>query len=493
MAKLSKLFLLLLLVILMGLFVAPKNKALAIASVSDTLSTSRPSAAAPLDADQAVSDAFITVKDLPGTLNNSALWMTSDSAFLMPDTGGQVGESAIVASMSASNTPGANQRRVYFTTGVANFHHTGTTVITPVTSVHTIKFTAQAGISSGYKIQITFPGAGSNSASPSATGFAFNNEAATPTDVTCRDITGTPKDCGTVYASNQLNTYTITANTTIASNDVVVINIGCTTRDATTGVCIQASPRLVNPTRGAYVTPNADNWKIQVSVLDTGSNTIETTKTVAATIESVQVQGIIEPYITFAIAGVNSGVTINTNNAGCTGNTDVTNTGINSSPTFVNMGAMGGGFSLAAQDLTVTTNGTGGYVLTGTSSGQFMNPATSYAFPDANTGSGLTSIDAPIPAIVTAGTTSFGIHPCGVDVYTGITWGNGTTGGAGTARYSNPWNSGTHTYYNTLASYGAGIPPSSRKTTVEYEATAAPAVPAGTYTTALTYVATPAF
>jgi hypothetical protein len=158
------------------------------------------------------------------------------------------------------------------------------------------------------------------------------------------------------------------------------------------------------------------------------------------------------------------------------------------------MGDIGGaGFNIAAQDLTVTTNGTGGYVITATSSGEFINPATGIFFPDANTGSstGLTAIDTPIPAVVSAGITSFGIHPCGADVYAGITWGAGTTGGA--ARYSNPWNSGVNSYYATLASYAAGIPPASRKTTVEYEATAATSVPAGIYRTALTYVATPAF
>jgi hypothetical protein len=501
MGKFNKLFLLSVLVILFGLFFGSQNHAFAIASVSDTLSTSRPSAAAPLDAAQAPNDAFVTVKDLPATLNNSALWMASDSAFLMPNVL-QIGQSAIVASMSAANTPGANERRVYFTSGVSNVHSAGTIMITPVTSVHTIKFTTQAALSAGYKIQIVFPGTGTNSASPSATGFAFNNEIAQPTDVTCRDITaGT--DCTaapTDYSSNQLNSYTISVGTgvTIATGHVVVLNIGCTARDATTGICTAAAPRLVNPTKGTgYLglgTGTADNWKIQVSILDTGSNPIETTKTVAATVESVQVQGIIEPYITFSIAGVPNGTTINNagNNPGCTSNTDVTNTGIDSSSTFVNMGAMGAGISIAAQNLTITTNGTGGYVLTATSSGQFINPATGFAFLDANISQGgLTANDAPAAGFITAGNTSFGIHACGTDAM--AAWNTGTTGGGANAKYANPWNTGAHNYYATLASYGAGIPPSSRKTTVEYEATAATNVPAGTYTTALTYVATPAF
>jgi hypothetical protein len=494
MVKFSKLFLLSLFLILVGLFLAPQNKALAITAVSDTLSTSRPSAAAPIDVDQAANDAFVTVKDLPGTLNNSALWLASDSAFLMPDTGGQAGSTAIVASMSASNTPGANQRRVYFTSGVANTHHVGTTMITPITSVHTIKFNTQTALSNNYKILITFPGAGSNSASPSATGFAFNNEIGVPVDTTCYDVSDS-QVCGGSVASNQLNTFTFTVSpgVTIAAGKTVIINIGCTTQTA--GICTAAAPRLVNPTKGTgYLgggLGTADNWKILVSILDTGSNPIETTKTVAATVESVQVQGIIEPYISFTIAGLNNGVQISTDNASCTGNTDKTNTGIDSKATFVNMGAIGGGFSLAAQDLTITTNGTSGYVLTSTSSGQFINPGTGFAFPDANGQGGLSANDTPAPSFVTAGTTSFGIHACGADVATG-TWGSNTTGGANN-KYSNPWNVGVKNYYATLASYGAGIPPSSRVTTVEYEATAATNVPAGTYTTALTYVATPAF
>jgi hypothetical protein len=486
----GKLSITVLFLLCLGFFSA--QKAQAIFNASDTISTSRPSAAAPLDAPSAATDAFVTVKDLPATLNSSALWLASDSAFLFPDVG-QSASTVIVASMSASNIPSSNERNVYFTTSVGAAHHAGTTMITPITAVHTIKFVTQAALSTGYKIQIVFPGDGSNSASPSASGFTFNNEATTPTDTTCYDVTDA-QVCGGTVASNQLNTYTFTVSpgTTIAGGRTIMINIGCTAQ--TSGVCTTAAPRLVNPTKGASASGTADNWKILVSILDGSSNTIESTKTVAATIESVQVQGTIEPYITFTIAGVNDGTTISADNSSCTSDTDITNAGINASATFVNMGDIGGaGFNIAAQDLTVTTNGTGGYVITATSSGEFINPATGIFFPDANTGSstGLTAIDTPIPAVVSAGITSFGIHPCGADVYAGITWGAGTTGGA--ARYSNPWNSGVNSYYATLASYAAGIPPASRKTTVEYEATAATSVPAGIYRTALTYVATPAF
>ncbi len=485
----KKLYLALILFVV-GLFLAPKANAASLSSASDTISTSRPSASAPLASDQAANATQVTVTDLPATLNNSALWLASDSAVLFNDVGQSL-STVTVASMSASNTPASNQRIVYFTSTVANTHHKGTAMATPITAMHTIKFTTSSNIPSGGQIVLTFPGSGNTTASPSATTFAFNGltTANMSTYIQCFP-TSACAGSGTISAP----AITLVTNASISGGTTIYVLIGCTAQSS--GACTSASPRLVNPTKGATAVGTGDQWKITIQTTDTvanGGTVLDSSRVVASTIEAVQVQGTVEPYITFTIAGVANNTTISTNNAGCTGNTDVTNPGpgLDATATFVNLGSIGSaGFNISAQNLAVTTNGGGGYTITATSSGRFINPATGFWFPDANTGNGLTAVDTPNPAVVAAGTTSFGIHPCGADTYTGITWGTGTTGG--TARYSNPWNTGVNSYYATLASY-SGLPPSTRTTTVEYEATAATSVPAGIYTTVFTYVATPIF
>jgi hypothetical protein len=481
------------LILLLGLFFTSKTNAQTFQSASDTLTTSRPSAATWLSVNQAGNTSQATVADYPGNIYSSALWLASDSAMLLPDTG-QLTSFATVASVSASSS---NQRTVFFTANVTNAHHQGTTMITPVTATHMIKFIPSQPIPVSGKIIIQFPGAGSNSASPSATGFAFNNESAAPTDVTCSNIsagtvcggTGSYPTNSFAVASNQLNTFTITLGSTtgITAGQTVVINIGCNTANNTTGACTGSAPRLVNPTKGPGAlglgTGTADTWNIQLTSQNASSITLDTTKVLASTVESVQVQGVVEPYITFTIAGVNNGT------SACG---DTTNTGIASTATFVNMGAIGATINISAQTLSVTTNANNGYTITATSSGKFINPINGFFFPEANGGS-LSDIDTPAPARVTAGTTSFGIHPCGTDVSGTLAtlWGSGTTGDANT-KYSNPYNTGTGAYYANLARLTT-LPPSARTTTVEYEATAATSVPAGTYVTAFTYVATPTF
>ena len=91
---------------------------------------------------------------------------------------------------------------------------------------------------------------------------------------------------------------------------------------------------------------------------------------------------------------------------------------------------------------------------------------------------------------MTVGTTSFGIHACGS--HAAVQWGTGATGGGTGAKYANP----NPTYYYTVASTSSGPITGTNgdgMTSVEYAAAISGAVPAGTYQTVLTYVATPVF
>lgn len=481
----KKLSLFLLLFLFLGLFLAEKSNAASLSNTSDTLTTSRPSAAAPLASDQAANATQVTVMDLPTSGFNSALWLASDSAVLLTDTGQSL-STITVASMSAANTPASNQRLVFFTGQVANTHHAGTTMITPITATHIIRFTTNSAIPSGGHIVITFPGSGSNIASPSASTFSFNN--LTSSAVICNPTTA----CSGSYTISAPS-ITLTTGAAISGSTAIVVAIGCTGTVSAAGVCSAVAPALINPIKTAAASGTADTWRVAVKTQDNNSIDLDSSNIKIGTIESVQVQGTVEPSLTFTITGLANSTNITTQNASCTGG-DVTNPGggLDATATFVNLGSLGNGvINISAQELSVSTNGASGYAITATSSGRFINPATGVWITDANGGDGLTANDTPAPAVFPAsGSPAFGIHPCGADVTT-ATWANAATAFSSGAKYSNPWNTGVNGFNASIASYTA--PANARKTEIEYAATVASTTPAGIYSTVFTYVATPIF
>jgi hypothetical protein len=475
--------------LLTGAFFVQKANAASLTNVSDTISTSRPSAAAPLSGAGGVAAGAGQAQ----IFDNGSFFLASDSAVLLRDGALDVSDVSLkVASMSATGVPSATNRIVYFTNTSVNAHHQGVALVTSITSTHTIKFTTVSSIPSGGTILINFPGTGSNTASPSATGFSFNGELATPTDVICFPVGA----CSGGKASNQLNGFTLTTSGgSIAGGTTIYINIGCTTAGA--GPCTAFASRLINPTKTA-VAGTADAWKINVQTTDTpanGSVVLDSAILRAATIESVQVQATVEPTITFTIAGVPNGGATSFASLGASGcGAEFANTGIDSTATFVNLGLLNNGQpNKVAQLLTVSTNGSNGYAITATSSGRFINPSSGFWLNDGNGGNGLTANDVPAPAVIPAnGNAFFGISPCGTDVPTAI-WGSaGTTMVAASATVSNPWNTGTNGFYATVASHPSGSV-SNALTVVRYGAEVSGTTPAGIYTTILSYVATATF
>lgn len=474
-----------LLILFLGLFFTSNANAASLANVSDTISTSRPSASAPLNGNQLANATQATVTDVT---SSSALWLASDSAVFNFDTG-QTLNTVNVSSMSAANTPAANQRILYLTSAITNAHHAGTAVFTSVTATHTIKFTTISNIPSSGRIIITFPGSGSNIASPSATTFAFNNIATgqiTVNNVACTwTITAPTLDC--------LVTSQITGGTTIT------IILGCTTGTTT---CTVFSPRLINPTKSAAA-GSADTWKVSITTTDTtanGGTTLDSGSARIATVEAVQVQGTVEPTLTFTISGTTDGSDVTSAASGC-GASILSNTGIDTTATFVNLGILSNArLNKAIQRLRVSTNGSTGYSITATSSGRFINPASGFFFADANGNSNLTANDTPVPAVIevaAATAAKFGIHACGsrVTAVNSNQWVNAGTAPDttdGTARFSNPWNTGTSGFYNTIASYTAG-PVTNDDTAILYASTILGSTPAGIYGNYYTYVATATF
>lgn len=470
------------LLVLLGVFFTQKANAASLSSVSDTITTSRPSASAPLAANQAASAGQVTIAD------NGSYFIASDTAVLWNDIGETL-NSVNIASMSGANTPSANQRIVYFTNTAANTHHTGDPISVAVTAKHTVTFNTISTIPIGGKIIITFPGAGNNSASPSASTFAFNN-----------------LQTGNISASfssgSSTCTFTITAPTITCTVATAQVN-GAVTVTITIG---SSTPALINPTKSpsqacvGSTTCTADTWKIGIVTQDSSSVTLDTGSARIALIESVQVQGTVEPTITFTITGYASATDVSSiGTSGC--GSIISNSGIAATATFVDLGSFGPNFlNKAIQGLTVSTNGASGYAITATSSGRFLNPSTGQFFQDANGGNGLTANNTPVPAVISitgGGTQTFGIHACGTrsNILTDQ-WVNAGTapdsGSNGTAKFSNPWNTIGNSFYNTLASYTGG-PVAAETTGVVYAGTITATTPPGIYRTVYTYVATATF
>lgn len=476
----------------------PKAEAATLSSVKDTVSTSRPSASSPLSAAVASGVTQVTVFD------NGSIYIASDAATVKGGVG-DGDEFKTVASMSAQIT-GPVRRNIYLTGTLSDGHAEGLPVIVPITALHSVNFTTIASIPSNGNIIITFPSLGTgdanNAASPSATTFQMNALSSTQiivtdgsSDITTTHFGGTG---GSITVTNPSagTSPTVTLNvdddSTITGNTTLYIFLGCTAGSTTT--CTTQSPRIINPTKTAAA-GTADTWKMNIKTTDASSIGLDSANIRIATIDSVQVQAQVEPLLTFTIGGIANGAAVNTGNTtGCTA-TETTNAGIASTATFVDLGSLGNTPStidlkignIAAQLLTVTTNASGGYAITATSSGRLRDDASGQFISSSTT-----------PAAFPSGNDWFGINACGLDVSTG-TWGAAScqseiTGSSDPCNYGWP----TQTSSVTLASdttgpSGNSVTTGNGLTTVRYAAGVDAIVPAGIYKSTITYVATATF
>src|SRR5581483_11380959 len=213
------------------------------------------------------------------------------------------------------------------------------------TSVHTITFTTRSTVSSG-NFLITFPNASStpNDTIPDMGGFDFNGL----TLSTTTNIVATGFTAGAVSTSTIGNTIAITIpfGSSLASNTAVTIVIG-------------SSAPLLNPLKTS-ASGTADVWAPVIQERDGGNNVIDSATIDIATIETVLVTATVSPSLTFTIAGISSGQT-----AFSSTTTSVTTTSVT-----VPFGTLTAATHFyAAQLLTVGTNASSGYTVTGYESG----------------------------------------------------------------------------------------------------------------------------
>lgn len=472
------------LIILSGVFFvfSPKQShAASFSSASATLSTSRPSASSPLSADAGSGATQVAI------YNNGSRYLASDSAKLYrTSTNNDIDAAIIVASQSAALTT------VYFadTTGAAAQNGTDVLMV-PITSMHMIRFTLTTAIPAGGDILIGYPGGANNTASPSATAFAFNNLNATgglPANVVTNGITCNASSFVTSPQIMCESTAGVSAGTTIT------FLIGCSAQSG--GSCTTQVPRMINPTKTAAAGTN-DAWKIYIQSRDASDVILDNSTVAMATIESVTVRATVDPTLTFTIAGVANAAAVNTGNTTGCGQIETTNSGLTSTATEVGLGVLGQipGTNtklpnVAAQLLTVTTNAASGYSLVATSSGRLINPSTGFFLNSA-------TVAQAFPA-----TNFFGLHACGLD--TDTTYWNSTPNTACNSyitgstdpicRYG--WPTTTVPILlasDTLGPIGNTVVAGNGLTSVSYAAAVDATVPPGEYTTVVTYVATPSF
>lgn len=477
-------------VILCGfsLFFGKSAHAASLSSASATLSTSRPSPSSPLGANVTSSEGQITV------FNNNSRYLASDSAkIIRTGTGAVIGNNIPVASQSATFTS------VFLSGTVGTNAGAGADVLfVPITAMHTIRFIPSTTIPVGGQIIVSYAGAGDNSASPSATTFAFNNLSSG--NVQAAFSAGSSGCTFTVTAP----TITCTvASSNIAAGTLVTLFIGCSLEAG--GNCTNQVPTIINPTKSAQTAGTADIWKINLRTTD-GFTDLDTATLGIGAIESVTVRANIDPSLTFTIAGINDGSAVNLGNTtGCL-QTETTNTGINSTATDVNLGTLANSPSannqkvgnISAQLISITTNAANGYILTATSSGHLRSAASGYFLNDSTTPTTFPS----------NGANFYGFHSCGLDTYNsdiGSTYWNTTasntscnsynTGSTGNlCKYGWPTATGAITIASdTIGPVGNSLIAGNGLTSVSYAAGADAGVPPGQYTTIVTYVATPAF
>lgn len=446
---------------------APHAYGATFTAVSDTLTTSRPSAATPLTKDVAAGDYSAQVA------NTGATFLASDSATLW----GGTTEIRTVATVSA------DKQTIFFTSPAAYGHTTTTMVTHAVTAMHTIKFTTQTGIPSGGSVVISFPNAtaqDTNGASPSAATFMFNG-------LSSGNIQTNNLSCGSwtiTQSAGGVSQVVCNLSSAIASGTKVTLLIGCSA--ASSGVCTTQNPTLINPTKSA-VEGTADVWRIGISSYSSsgGSGTLlDSVVTKVGTIETPTVNAHIDPTFSLTISGVADGFDLGTVCDDHFKNPDKTNSGFASTSTDVDLGTLlFTQVNIAAQKMVVTSNAILGYTVTATSSGHLLNPINGYYIADAQ--GSPTADDSPSPASIVAGSNKFGIHPCDAASQGRVdaVW------GATENLFANP----APSYYYTLVTSNNAPGQTGDTFYVEYAASPAGTTPPGTYRTTVTYVATTVF
>jgi hypothetical protein len=263
-----------------------------------------------------------------------------------------------------------------------------------------------------------------------------------------------------------------------SGNTVCTVTLTVTTPSAQTGgatVVVPVSLGITNPT-----TVNT-TYFVRITTKDGSVATIDGPDSAAFAIldtTSIAVSATVDPTLTFTVASVNSGGTVN----GATTTVTSTTTTVPFSTLTSNTPA------ISAQDLTVTTNASNGYTITASHSATTSGaPLQSGAGDniDAFSGTNASPTTWSVPAGGTANTNTG---------YFGYTTNDSTLCTGTAARFTssggNKW-SGTTTLGQEVACSAAGV--SSETTRIGYQAEINDIQPAGAYSGTVILIATPTY
>lgn len=211
-----------------------------------------------------------------------------------------------------------------------------------VTTISVAFTTVTAILDGSFEILIPIAAANNNDGAPDQGGFDIGNFVAG--DVTC------PGNAGNhAFGSAAVTT------TTLGGNDYVQVTCPYTGAGSIGEDFTIAMDDLVNPApQPLHASGTADPYTITIRHLDTNDNVIDSTGASVGIIEAVRVTATVEPQLNFDIIGINDSTSV------CGVSTDVTTT-----PYAVPFGDLSlSAFADAAQTLQVSTNGSGGYVVT---------------------------------------------------------------------------------------------------------------------------------
>jgi len=317
-------------------------------SVKDTLSSSRLSYVGAVATGNTVGSSLVTIKtsSLPG-------WATSD------DTKNLFTNDTLMIGTRTNYTAidiyDDDQIQIYHSGGglQSGDADVDDPIIATRSAQHTVTFTPVTAINNGYyRVRLAATSgtqAQSHDGIPDANGFDFvgNISSGTwPNYITCPD-SGTPTiaysggtNCPSGYSCVFCN------YTGINSLAQKTITVGTT---APTQQVINPAPSSTTKTAGV-----ADTYTFYVDHLDNSYSLIDSTQGKIAIIESVRVTAAVEPRIELTIAGMGVGT------SSCGLPASVTTTAVT-----VPLGSLSiTNFTNAAQSLTISTNADGGYAVT---------------------------------------------------------------------------------------------------------------------------------
>lgn len=273
---------------------------------------------------------------------------------------------------------------------------------------HVVQFTTASAVANGY-FQVLLPADSTtpNDGNPDDEGYDFNTtvDVTAPSDVgsTFDFVTGVATPSGTAGCTSPANYHCFEFHYSGAGGvgQAFTLYIGNT----------NGSNTPIAPATGtAHTEGTADTYPILVRqfAASTDPNTatpVDATTARIAHIEAVRVTATVDPTISFSVAGIASGQTR------CGVTTDATTTA-----TSVPFGSMTlNSFKTLAQDLTVSTNASGGYVVTAQENDQLgLGGATTPFIPD-NPGNNTLASESVSDEWTTATVNGFGYSLQNVD------------------------------------------------------------------------------